>query len=181
MKLEKSVEVMLSNLEPNWKDNPDMAETPRRVARMYEHFFRNNQDISKHIKVFPTTNSQLVLVKNIEAFGLCPHHLLPIIYQVHIGYIPNKKAIGLSKFSRIVTDVASYPKIQENLTTELTDVLQEALAPLGVMVLVDGLHMCMRTRGIEQDSNTITSDCRGEFTRDFRARDELLNLLRKDK
>lgn len=176
------IESILSDLYPDWKNNPDMVETPKRVERMYRHFFRNSE--YSHIesimsKVFPTTNDQMVIIKDIECFGMCPHHLLPIIYKIDIGYIPKGLALGLSKFARLCIAVASFPKIQENLTCEIADTLETYLKPSGVMVVVRGVHGCMRCRGVEMDSETITSDVRGVFRTVSQARSEFLNLLRR--
>lgn len=178
-KIENSISNILSiMLGQDWKNDPDMKETPKRFQRMYEHFFRNEDPIIHTEKTFPTKNDQLVIVKDMEVFGMCPHHLVPIIYNVHIGYIPNGYAIGLSKLSRISSAVASFPKLQENMTTEIADVLEKSLKPLGIIVVVDGVHGCMRTRGVEQcNSSTVTSDCRGVMREKPEARQEFLSLV----
>lgn len=139
--LETSIADILQNLAPGWNKNPDMKETPFRVAKMYRHFFRNDVEetlIDLKKKVFPTDNDQMVIVKDIECFGMCPHHLLPIIYKVHIGYIPKGKAVGLSKLARLAIALSSFPKIQENFTTEIAKAVEQALEPSGVMVVVNG-------------------------------------------
>lgn len=181
--LEEYIGKMLGELEPNWKDSPDMVGTPERVARMFRHFFRNHkqEEVDKQMsKVFPTTNDQLVIVKDIEAFGMCPHHLLPIVYKVHIGYIPNGKAVGLSKLARLAIILAGYPKLQENYTNEIANEIEKALKPRGIMVVVSGVHGCMRCRGVELDSSTITSDCRGDMRNEPEARSEFLQLIGKE-
>lgn len=180
-KLEILIADFLKELKPDFKQHPDFKETPKRVAKMYAHFFRDSEqsEITEIMeKVFPTNNDQLVIVKDIEAFGLCPHHLLPIVYKIHIGYIPNGKALGLSKFARLSIALAGYPKLQENLTSEIADALEQYLEPLGLMVVVNGVHGCMRCRGVEMDSATITSDCRGILREKQEARMEFLELVK---
>lgn len=177
--LEKAVQDMVSALNPEYEDNPDMKETPARVVKMYEHFFRNEDYAHHFAKVFPTDNDQMVIVKDIECFGMCPHHLLPIVYSVDIGYIPNGLALGLSKLARIAIAIASYPKLQENMTKEVADVFERHLNPLGIMIVVRGIHNCMRCRGVEQNAETITSDCRGVLRDKPEARMEYLLLSQK--
>jgi len=174
------IEKILDELEPNWKTNPDMVETPKRFEKMLKHFFRGytKEELDEQIKVFPTNNDQMVIVKDIECFGMCPHHLLPIIYKVNIGYIPNGFALGLSKLGRIAILLSAKPELQENFTTNIAKELDERLKPLGVMVVVDGIHGCMRCRGVEMNSSTITSDCRGAFRVNNSAREEFLNLIK---
>ena len=167
---------LVESLNPDWQSDPDMKGTPERLAKMYEHYFRNEPIESHFEKTFPTKNNQMVIVKDIEAIGLCPHHFAPIIYKVHIGYIPNGRAIGLSKLARISRALASYPKLQENYTEEIVEALEENLGPDGIMVVVSGIHGCMRTRGVEQDSATITSACRGAFLDNIATRDEFIKL-----
>jgi len=179
--IEHLIEKILDILNPSWGSDPDMRETPNRVARMYLHFFRDctDEELDEQInKVFPTKNDQMVIQKNIECFGLCPHHLLPIVYKVHIGYLPDGWAIGLSKLPRLATMLSSYPKLQENFTHEIADTLEHKLKPAGIMVVVEGLHGCIRCRGVEQDSVTITSDCRGLLRLNSDARHELLSLIK---
>jgi len=157
-------------------------ETPERVARMMRHFFRNDKkevvaDITR--KVFPSENDQMVIVKNIECFGMCPHHLVPVVYKVAIGYIPNGKVIGLSKLARLAIAVCSIPKLQEDVTKEIADELENILETNGVMVVMNGQHGCMRCRGIEMNAYCVTSDCRGVFRTKPEARIEFLDLIKE--
>ena len=172
------MEKFLETVNPDYKNDPDMKGTPERLGRMYEHFFRN-EDVECHFdKKFPTTNDQMIIVKDIEAIGMCPHHLVPIIYTVHIGYIPNGYAIGLSKLARVAIGLASYPKLQENYTEEIKTKIKEHINPRGVMVVVDGVHGCMRTRGVEQaNSSTVTSAVDGIFMEKDTAKQEFLKLI----
>lgn len=170
---------LLELLGSDIKD-PNFEETPQRVVKMLKHFFRNEQkeviaNISR--KVFPSDNDQLVIVKDIECFGMCPHHLLPVVYNVAIGYVPKGKVLGLSKLARLAIAVCSFPKLQEDITREITDELEKMLETLGVMVVMKGKHGCMRCRGVEMDASAITSDCRGVLRTKPAARMEFLELL----
>lgn len=180
LKLKQKFEAVIDELNADWKTDPDMKDTPERLANMYAHFFRN-EDVDQHlIKRFPSRNSQMVVVKNIECFGMCPHHFAPIIYKVHIGYIPSGWVLGLSKLARIAIALSSYPKLQENFTTEIADVIEKNLKPRGVMVIVDGIHGCMRCRGVEQNASTITSDLRGEYKKDRITTQEFIEYIKMD-
>jgi GTP cyclohydrolase I len=179
-KLVSIIKELLKELGANL-ENPNFRETPQRVAKMLKHFFRDDKKkILEEIKqkVFPSENDQMVILKGIECFGMCPHHLVPIVYTVDIGYVPNGKVLGLSKLARLAIALSSFPKLQEDFTREIADVLESSLEPLGVMVVVRGIHSCIRCRGVEKDSIAITSDCRGVLRRKPEARMEFLELIR---
>jgi len=179
-KLERIINSLLLTLGVNL-DDANFKDTPNRVTRMFLHFFRgkDDADIEKIMgKVFPSKNDQMVIVKDIECFGMCPHHLVPIVYSVTIGYVPQGQVIGLSKLARLAIALSSYPKLQEDFTTEIADAIQHKLMPQGVMVVVKGNHGCMKYRGVEMDSETITSDCRGVLRDEPEARMEFLELIR---
>lgn len=177
IKFEKVCQDFMDELNPRWREDPDMKETPTRIANMYVHFFRN-EDVLQHFeKRFPTENKQMVVLKDIECFGMCPHHLIPVIYSVHIGYVPQGWAIGLSKLARIAVGLCSYPKLQENFTCELAEAINKNLNPRGVMVVVEGLHGCIRCRGVEMPSSCITSEVKGLFLKNQGTRQEFLSLL----
>ena len=181
--LEKKVAEFLQVLKPDYKFNPDFKDTPNRVARMYSLFFKDKDNESEEVekilsKTFPTNNDQMIIIKDIECFGMCPHHLLPIIYNIDIGYIPNGLALGLSKFARLAICLSKYPKLQENFTTEITVSINKYLKPKGVMVVVNGLHGCMRCRGVEMNSSTVTSDIIGTFKTQLQSRQEFLELIK---
>jgi len=180
-KAEKAVKALLQSMGADLED-PNFKDTPTRVAKMFAHFFRNEEEERiKEImsKVFPSKNDQMVIVKNIECFGMCPHHLVPIVYKVDIGYIPNGKVLGLSKLGRLAIALSSYPKLQEDFTKEIADVLERYINPAGVMVVVDGIHGCMRCRGIEMNATTTTSDVRGLLRMVDSARNEFLTLVER--
>lgn len=177
LKLEEAFRKCFDLLNQNWRMDPDMKDTPARVARMYAHFFRNEGIEQHYNKKFPTTNRQLVILKNIECFGMCPHHLTPIVYIVHIGYVPMGLAIGLSKLVRIAMALSSYPKLQENFTSELAESINNNLKPQGVIVIIEGLHNCIRCRGVENNSICITSEIKGIFMENPNIKIEFMDLL----
>lgn len=164
-------------LNPKYKEDPDMRETPMRVEKMYKHFFRNEDARIHFNKTFPTSNNEMIILKNINVIGLCPHHLMPIEYKIHIGYIPNGFALGLSKFNRICKAVASYPKLQENLTHEICNLIQNNLKCMGVIVVVKGIHGCIKFRGVEDCSDTITSQISGIYQMNPEAKREALSII----
>lgn len=178
MDLEKIISDLLKHSGQEDLSHPDFAETPERVAKMYKHFFRNEDPKIHFSKKFPTTNDQIVILKGIHVTGLCPHHLVPIEYKVHIGYMPKGFALGLSKFNRVVEAVASYPKLQENMTDEICHLINEAMDPKGVIVVVEGIHGCMKFRGVEDTTVTITSQISGVFAEDTSTKSEFLSLIR---
>ena len=127
--------------------------------------------------IFDSEASEIILVKDIELYSMCEHHLLPFIGRAHVAYIPNGKVLGLSKVARIVDIFARRLQIQENLTTQIAESLMNCLEPNGVAVVVEAKHLCMMMRGVEkQNSRTITSALRGVFRDDAKTRDEFLRL-----
>jgi GTP cyclohydrolase I len=128
--------------------------------------------------VFEEAHDNMILVKDIELYSLCEHHMLPFFGKAHVAYIPNGRLLGLSKVPRIVEVFARRLQVQERLTDEIADAIQEALEPEGVGVVVEAYHLCMMMRGVEkQNSKTITSAVRGRFRSDLRTREEFLRLV----
>jgi len=165
-------------------DDPDregLLETPDRVARMYEEIFAGlHKDPMEDVKVFQEGNhEEMVLVKDIPLHSVCEHHLLPFIGIAHVVYIPRKgKILGLSKVARIVDNISKKPQLQERLTSQVADVIMEAINPLGVAVVVEAEHLCMTMRGIKKPgSKTVTSALRGTIKTDARTRAEVMSLL----
>lgn len=159
-----------------------LLETPQRVARMYEEIFRGlDEDPCRHLKIFceDSGNEEMVTVRDIPLYSMCEHHLLPFVGKCHIAYIPrNGKIIGLSKFARIVDCFAKRPQVQERLTTQIADFLEQKLDPLGVAVIIEAEHLCMTMRGARAaGSATQTSALRGLMRSDARTRSEVMNLL----
>jgi len=130
--------------------------------------------------VFDSDASEIILVKDIELYSMCEHHLLPFIGRAHVAYIPNGKVIGLSKVARIVDVFARRLQIQENLTTEIAESLMDCLEPWGVAVVVEAKHLCMMMRGVEKQNSVMKTSCLlGSFKEDARTRSEFLSLLKE--
>ena len=166
-------------------ENPDregLLETPKRVANMYEEIFAGlMEDPKQHIKLFnEQSNDEMVIVKDIPFYSMCEHHLLPFLGKAHIGYIPSdNKIIGLSKLARIVDNFAKKPQVQERLTSDIADFLNDNLQPKGVAVIMEAEHMCMTMRGARAaGSKTQTSALRGIMRTDAKTRAEVLSLLK---
>ena len=181
-KIEKAVKEILIAVgeDPN---RAGLKETPRRVANMYEEMFAGlSQDPRQHLKLFDEkSNDEMVIVRDIPFSSMCEHHLLPFVGKAHIAYIPsNNKIIGLSKLARIVDNFAKRPQVQERLTHDIADFLDESLSPKGVAVIIEAEHMCMSIRGARASgSKTQTSALRGIIRSDARTRAEALALLDK--
>ena len=162
-------------------DREGLVETPNRVARMYEEIYAGlEEDPKKHLKIFnEDNNDEMVIVRDILLYSICEHHLIPFIGKAHIAYIPgNGKVIGLSKLARIVNCFAKRPQLQERLTSQVADFLDENLQPQGVAVVVEAEHLCMTMRGARASgSQTRTSAMRGIMRSDARTRAEVLSLL----
>jgi GTP cyclohydrolase I len=158
-----------------------LKETPRRYAKAMEYLTSGyRQSVEKIIgnALFKEDSSEIVIIRDIELFSLCEHHMLPFYGKAHVAYIPNGKIIGLSKVPRIVDVFARRLQVQERLTTQISETLMEILKPLGVAVIIEAFHLCMMMRGVEkQNSYTITSSMLGTFRTESDSRKELLHLL----
>lgn len=163
-------------------DREGLLETPKRVANMYEEIFAGlTEDPKQHIKLFnEQSNDEMVIVKDIPFYSMCEHHLLPFFGKAHIGYIPSdNKIIGLSKLARIVDNFAKKPQVQERLTSDIADFLNDNLQPKGVAVIMEAEHMCITMRGARAaGSKTQTSALRGIMRTDAKTRAEVLSLLK---
>ncbi len=161
-------------------DRPGLARTPARVAeslRWLTRGYRMRVEDAIGDAIFDEPHDSMVLVKDIELYSLCEHHLLPFFGKAHVAYIPDGRILGLSKVPRIVEVFARRLQVQERLTEEIAAALEDVLAPRGVGVVVEAYHLCMMMRGVEkQNSKTITSAVRGTFRRDQRTREEFLRL-----
>ncbi len=179
-KLEKAVEEILINVGEDPK-REGLVKTPERVAKSFQFLTKGYSQDPKEIlskALFTTTNDEMVLVRDIEFYSLCEHHLLPIIGRVHVAYIPDGKVVGLSKIPRVVEVFARRLQIQEQLTEQIADAINETIKPKGVAVVVHARHMCMEMRGVEKiNSTTISSALRGLFKSDLRTRNEFFNLI----
>ncbi len=162
-------------------DRDGLKDTPARVTRMYEEIFSGyGVNIDELLGVtFDENHEELVIVRDIAYYSQCEHHMAPFFGKIHIGYLPNGKLVGLSKFARLVDVVTRKLQVQERITSEIADKLVETLDPQGVIVIVEGTHLCICARGVKKtDSSTITSAVRGKFKDNHILRTEFLNLLK---
>ena len=166
-------------------ENPDregLQRTPHRAAKAMEFLTQGyRQDLDKLVNdaIFTTANSEMVIVKDIELYSLCEHHLLPFLGRAHVAYIPDGKVIGLSKIPRIVDMFARRLQIQENLTQQIGNCIQQVTGARGVAVVIEAKHLCAMMRGVEkQNSSMTTSMMLGRFRDDPRTRQEFLTLIR---
>ena len=180
-RFQKLVSEMLVLLGENPK-REGLQRTPVRVAKSLQYLTQGYQQDVKEIlnhAVFKEAYDEMVIVKDIEIFSLCEHHLLPFYGKAHIAYIPNGKIIGLSKIPRLVEVFSKRLQVQERLTTQIAECLMKALQPKGVAVVIEALHLCMSMRGVKKaDAYTITSSMLGAFRKDARSRSEFLSLIR---
>ena len=164
-------------------DRQGLLRTPIRAARALEFLtqgYRQNLDEIVNGAIFDSEASEIILVKDIELYSLCEHHLLPFIGRAHVAYIPSGKVIGLSKVARIVDVFARRLQIQENLTTQIAESLMKCLEPDGVAVVVEAKHLCMMMRGVEKQNSVMKTSCLlGAFKDDARTRSEFLSLLKE--
>jgi GTP cyclohydrolase I len=159
---------------------PGLVKTPERVAKSLSWLTRGyHLDVDQVIgdAIFDEDHHGMVVVKDIEMYSLCEHHMLPFFGKIHIGYIPNGKILGLSKLPRIVEVFSRRLQVQERLTDQIAEAVWEVLNPLGVGVVCEAYHLCMMMRGVEkQNSKTLTSAMRGSFLQDQRTREEFLRF-----
>jgi GTP cyclohydrolase I len=162
-------------------DRSSLRGTPERVEKAMMWLtrgYRSTVEEALGEGVFEEQHDNMVLVKDIELYSLCEHHMLPFFGKVHVAYIPDGRLLGLSKIPRLVEIFARRLQVQERLTDEIADAIQEACEPSGVGVVVEAYHLCMMMRGVEkQNSKTITSAVRGRFRSDNRTREEFLRLV----
>jgi GTP cyclohydrolase I len=167
-------------------ENPDrggLLETPDRVAKAWEHwaggYLINPADVLKTFEDGAENYDQIILVKDIPLYSHCEHHLAPFFGKAHVAYIPDGRIVGLSKLSRVVDIYARRLQVQERLTSQVAEAIQNALAPKAVGVVVECRHMCMESRGIrQQGSTTVTSAMKGLFEWDRSAKEELMRLIK---
>lgn len=171
---------IISELGEN-KEREGLLKTPERVAKALQYltsgYNQNPEEILKGA-MFAEDYNQMVVVKNIELYSMCEHHMLPFFGKAHIAYIPNGYIVGLSKIPRIVDAFSRRLQVQERLTNEIRDCIQNTLKPIGVAVVIEASHLCMQMRGIEkQNSVTSTSAFSGEFMENNKTREEFFHLI----
>jgi GTP cyclohydrolase I len=160
-----------------------LVRTPNRVRKAYEFLVKGyKEDPEAMLKkaLFSVSYDEMVIVKDIEMFSLCEHHMLPFFGKVHVAYIPNGKVIGLSKIPRLIEIFSRRLQIQERLTTQIAETIQHAIQPQGVGVVIEARHLCMMMRGVEkQHSAAVTSSMLGSFRNEQETRTEFLSLIRQ--
>lgn len=179
-KIKEGVRLILEGIGED-VNREGLLETPDRIARMCEEVFGGlHQDAAEHLqKQFSATNNNIVLEKDIRFYSVCEHHLLPFYGKAHIAYIPNEKVAGLSKLARTVEVFARRPQIQENMTAQIADAIEQYLQPKGVMVMLEAEHMCMTMRGVQKPgSMTSTIITRGVFAEDYSLQQTFLQMVK---
>ena len=180
----------IGTLTHDWLDaigeDPDregLQKTPQRVAKAWDFLtggYRMDLTEVANEAVFAAEGSQMVVVKDIEFYSMCEHHMLPFFGRAHIGYIPNKQILGLSKFARITDLFARRLQVQERITTQIAEAIMELLEPAGVGVVLEGQHLCMAMRGVQkQNSSTITTSMLGAFREDSKTRQEFMESIQQ--
>jgi GTP cyclohydrolase I len=180
-KIEAGVRLILEGVGEDL-EREGLANTPRRVADMYEEIFAGlGADPAEHFLVtFNEGHQEMVLVRDIPLYSVCEHHLVPFIGRAHVAYIPGKsgRICGLSKLARVVDVFAKRPQVQERMTSQIADTIVEYLQPAGVIVVIEAEHLCMSMRGVKKPgSETITSAVRGNFERNAATRAEAMSLI----
>ena len=185
MSVEK-MEALYRELMESIGEDPNregLRDTPRRAARAFEFLTKGyKEDIKAVINnaLFEADTKEMVVVRNIELYSMCEHHLLPFIGKCHVGYIPNNRVLGLSKVARVVDAFARRLQIQEKLTKQIAETIQEHTGALGTAVVIEAKHLCMMMRGVEkQNSVMTTSYVLGEFHEDTATRAEFFSLINK--
>jgi len=183
-KIKNLIEALIIEIgeDPN---REGLLRTPNRVAKSYEFLtsgYSKNIDTVLNGAIFNEKYDEMVLVKNIDFYSLCEHHMLPFYGKVHVAYVPNGKIVGLSKIPRIVDVFARRLQVQERMTQQIADTIDKYLAPKGVAVVSEAYHMCMMMRGVEKQNSSATSSAmHGLFKEDARTRTEFLDLIRMNK
>ena len=180
-----SAEELIKELLVRLGQDPErdgLLRTPERVAKALAFLTKGEQEQPEKIlrdALFDVTYDEMVIVKDIEMFSLCEHHMLPFFGKVHVAYIPNGKVIGLSKIPRLVEVFSRRLQVQERLTTQIAETIHNAIKPIGVGVVIEARHLCMMMRGVEkQHSSTVTSSMLGAFRQEQETREEFLSLIR---
>jgi GTP cyclohydrolase IA len=182
-KIERAVRDILEAIGED-PDRDGLKDTPARVARMYEEIFSGlREDPSEYLQVlFEADHDEMIMVRDIAMYSACEHHMLPWVGKAHVAYIPGDdgRVTGLSKLARLVDGYAKRPQVQERLTSQIADALDQSLQPKGVMVVVEAEHLCMTMRGIRKPgATTVTSAVRGQFRTSVATREEAMRFIQR--
>ena len=182
--IQKHIRAVLEQIGED-PDRDGLERTPLRVAKAYRFLTRGYSEDPVALlngALFDVSYDEMVLVKDIGFYSLCEHHMLPFFGRIHVAYIPNGKVVGLSKIPRLVQMFARRLQVQERLTMQIAEIIEKVLAPRGVAVVAEAIHLCMMMRGVEQQNAfAITSSLKGEFQSDPKTRSEFMELIRHRK
>ncbi|MBE0499056.1 MAG: GTP cyclohydrolase I FolE [Campylobacterales bacterium] len=177
---ENAVKTMMRSVGED-PEREGLLKTPERVHKAYEFMYGGYKEDPNEVlnsALFTSSNDEMVLIKDIELYSTCEHHLLPIIGRAHVAYIPDGKVVGLSKIPRVVDIFSRRMQIQEQLTEQIADAIMKTIKPKGVAVVIQARHMCMEMRGVEKINSTTTSSAlRGLFKKDEKTRAEFFSLI----
>jgi GTP cyclohydrolase IA len=178
--LERHVRALLRALDPE-PEREGLVKTPTRVARALTFFTKGHQEDPRAVingALFSEESSEMIVLKDIDFYSLCEHHILPFFGKAHVAYLPNGKIVGISKLARLVEVFARRLQVQERMTNQIAETIAEQLRPLGVAVVLEAEHLCMRMRGVEkQNSTVVTSAMLGVFRDHQTTRQEFMNLI----
>ena len=179
--MEKQIKEILKAIGED-PEREGLLDTPARFAKAFRYLTRGyEQDVGKILNdaLFTVDYDEMVIVRDIDVYSLCEHHLMPFFGKAHVGYVPRGKVIGLSKIPRMVDVFARRLQVQERLTQQIAETIQEVIDPKGVAVVLECQHLCVKMRGVErQNATMVTSSMLGYFRKDLRSRNEFLNLIR---
>lgn len=178
-KIKAAVRLLLEAIGED-PDRDGLKETPDRVARMYEEIFGQGEEDPRTslTRKFDEKHHEVVLVKDIPFFSMCEHHLMPFFGKAHVAYIPAGHIVGISKLARVVESFARRPQVQERMTSQIADIINDELKPQGVAVVCEAVHTCMTMRGVKKPgSSVITSAMRGAFQKNISTRTEIMALI----
>lgn len=180
-------EISIEYFGKEYQNDPNLIGTPTRVEGVFDELLYGHSgeamtEMTHHLrKTFPTEYRGLVVIQGIESVGMCPHHFLPVLYEIDFGYVPREESLGLSKIPRVIKILSSRAVLQEDLTREIADVFETSLNPLGLAVVLRGFHTCMAIRGVkEREAKTTTAEMRGLFAENnSEIKQEFLGYLKR--
>jgi len=180
--IEQAISHILDNIDGEVSSRQGLVDTPNRIARMYDEIlggYKVDPVTLVNSALFDVEYDEMILVKDIEFFSMCEHHMLPFYGRAHVAYVPTDKIIGLSKIPRIVDMFARRLQVQERMTRQIAELLDEVLTPQGVAVVVEGAHMCSMMRGVKKEqAQMFTSALQGSFKQDAKTRNEFMSSIR---